>query len=97
MDIISKRYTNFRQFLKDIGLSSNEYVKELDGCSTLIFVSKLRQEIEKFEGDNNEKIESGFHELVEYMNLDLSKYNNDDITKFKRFLLYFYTVSIELY
>ena len=98
MDILSKRYANFLKFLKDLGLGSEPYVRELNQVNSIIFVTKLREGVDKYkQGSDKEKIDKGFDEMIKELNINPNDYKKENITKFKRFLLYFYLTSKELF
>lgn len=91
----TKKYSNFLVFLKSLGLGSNQYVKDLEQCNSLIFLAKLREEMDKINSGYTDTIlaDKVLRKLVKDLNIDVSDYENSDIDKFRRYLLYFYKIS----
>ena len=54
MEILSKRYANFLKFLKDMELGSKPYVKDLEQVNSIIFITKLREEVDKYKNGSDE-------------------------------------------
>ena len=97
MDQINKKYVNFQSFLRSLNLEDNQYIKDIEQVNCIIFITKLRQELDKHEGETEkEKVDNAFKKLAITMKLNVTDYKDEDITKFKRYLLYFYLTSKQI-
>ena len=83
----------FLEFLRSLGLGDNQYIKDLQQVNSVLFVTQLKSQLDKYKGSDDTKVENGFGDLVKQLNIDTEEYKKEDITKFKRFILYLYIIQ----
>lgn len=95
MEKIRQRYNNFICFL-DVRVKDNEYVEDLKKIDYLVFITALRKRIIDLELDKlpeEEAVEKAYEQIINKTGIDIKSFKDDDVDKFKRYLLYFLSIS----